>query len=306
MTMRPNATEPRPMIPPEDTAGAADPFPEPGYWSLVLRQLLRDRVAVLSGLVLLAMLVVIVFAPVFAPHDPYASSMLARLKPIGTPSHPLGTDDIGRDMLSRLIYGGRLSWLLGIAPVVIAFVIGGFLGVVAGYAGGRTNMVIMRVTDVFYAFPSVLLAAAISGSLGSGALNAVISMTLVFIPQITRVAESAATGQRGMDYVEAARASGAGPVSIIRVHVLPNVLGPIFVFATGLISLAMILASGLSFLGLGTQPPDPEWGLMLSGLRTAIYSQPLVTLLPGLCIIVTSLCFAMLSDGLRQAMDVRR
>ncbi|PZQ47633.1 MAG: ABC transporter permease [Rhodovulum sulfidophilum] len=294
------------MIPPEDTAGAADPFPEPGYWSLVLRQLLRDRVAVLSGLVLLAMLVVIVFAPVFAPHDPYASSMLARLKPIGTPSHPLGTDDIGRDMLSRLIYGGRLSWLLGIAPVVIAFVIGGFLGVVAGYAGGRTNMVIMRVTDVFYAFPSVLLAAAISGSLGSGALNAVISMTLVFIPQITRVAESAATGQRGMDYVEAARASGAGPVSIIRVHVLPNVLGPIFVFATGLISLAMILASGLSFLGLGTQPPDPEWGLMLSGLRTAIYSQPLVTLLPGLCIIVTSLCFAMLSDGLRQAMDVRR
>jgi len=208
-------------------------------------------------------------------------------------------------MLTRLIYGGRLSWYLGITPVAIAFVVGGLLGVIAGFAGGWLNMLIMRVTDVFYAFPSVLLAVAISGALGAGIFNAILSLTLVFIPQIIRVAEAVTTGVRTLDYVEAARASGAGALTIVRVHVAPNVLGPIFVYATSLISVAMIIASGLSFLGLGTTPPEPEWGLMLNTLRTAIYSQPMIAILPGLCIFVTSICFNMVSDGLRTAMDVR-
>jgi peptide/nickel transport system permease protein len=166
-------------------------------------------------------------------------------------------------------------------------------------------MLIMRVTDVFYAFPSVLLAVAISGALGAGILNAILALTLVFIPPLIRIGESVTTGVRNLDYVEAARASGAGAGIIVRVHVLPNVLGQIFVYATGLVSVSMILASGLSFLGLGTRPPEAEWGLMLNTLRTAIYSQPLVATLPGLCIFVTSLCFNVMSDGLRTAMDVR-
>jgi peptide/nickel transport system permease protein len=235
--------------------------------------------------------------------------MLRRLKPpvfLGGPSgYPLGTDELGRDLLTRLIYGGRLSWFLGITPVAIAFVIGGLLGVLAGFAGGWANMLIMRVTDVFYAFPSVLLAVAISGALGGGIVNAILSLTLVFVPQVIRIAESVTTSVRNLDYVESARASGAGSLTIMRVHVLPNVLGPIFVYSTNLISVSMILASGLSFLGLGTKPPEPEWGLMLNTLRTAIYSQPVIAMLPGMCIFATSICFNMVSDGLRGAMDVR-
>ena len=275
------------------------------YWAGVGRRLSRDHVTLVFGALLVLLLLAIVFAPLLAPHDPYQTSMLRRLKPAGTPGYPLGTDELGRDMLTRLLYGGRLSWAIGITPVVLAFFIGGLLGVIAGFAGGLVNMVIMRTTDVFYAFPSVLLAVAISGALGAGIGNAILSLTLVFVPQIIRVAETVTTGVRSLDYVEAARASGAGPLLIVRAHVLPNVLGPIFVYATSLISVSMILASGLSFLGLGTRPPEAEWGLMLNTLRTAIYSQPVTAMLPGLCIFATSICFNMVSDGLRSAMDVR-
>ena len=276
-----------------------------GYWGGVRKRLSRDPLTVACAAVLLLMLLAIIFAPLLAPHDPYQGSMLRRLKPVGFPGYPLGTDELGRDMLTRLLYGGRLSWFLGITPVVIAFAVGGTLGVLAGFAGGWLNMLIMRVTDIFYAFPSVLLAVAISGALGAGIFNAILSLTLVFIPPLIRVAESVTTGVRNLDYVEAARASGAGAGTIVRVHVLPNVLGPVFVYATGLISVSMILASGLSFLGLGTSPPQAEWGLMLNTLRTAIYTQPLIATLPGLCIFVTSICFNTVSDGLRAAMDVR-
>jgi peptide/nickel transport system permease protein len=276
-----------------------------GYWGGVWKRLRRDPVTIVCALVLLLMFLVILFAPLVAPHDPYQGSMLRRLRPIGTPNYPLGTDELGRDMLTRLIHGGRLSWFMGIVPVFLAFVIGTTLGVLAGFAGGRTNMAIMRTTDVFYAFPSVLLAVAISGALGAGIVNAILALTLVFIPPIIRVAESVTTGVRNLDFVDAARASGASAFTIVRVHVLGNVLGPIFVYATSLISVCMILASGLSFLGLGTRPPEPEWGLMLNTLRTAIYVQPWVAVLPGACIFVTSICFNLLSDGLRQAMDVK-
>jgi peptide/nickel transport system permease protein len=276
-----------------------------GYWAGVWRRVRRDPVTIACALVLLLMLLAIVFAPLIAPHDPYQGSMIRRLRAIGTPNHPLGTDELGRDILTRLLHGGRLSWFIGIVPVVLAFGIGTSLGVLAGYAGGRVNMLIMRTTDVFYAFPSVLLAVAISGALGAGIFNAILALTLVFVPPIIRVAESVTQGVRNLDFVDAARASGAGGFTVVRVHVLGNVLGPIFVYATSLISVCMILASGLSFLGLGTKPPEPEWGLMLNTLRTAIYVQPWVAVLPGACIFVTSICFNLLSDGLRQAMDVK-
>jgi peptide/nickel transport system permease protein len=281
------------------------PAASPGYWRGVWKRLRRDPVTLFCGAVLLLMLLAMVAAPLLAPADPYQTSMIRRLRPIGFQGHLLGTDELGRDMLTRLLYGGRYSWFLGITPVVIAFGVGGALGILAGFAGGWVNMLIMRVTDVFYAFPSVLLAVAISGALGAGIFNAMLSLTLVFIPQIIRVAETTTTSVRNLDYVEAARASGAGGLTIVRVHILPNVLGPVFVYATSLISVSMIVASGLSFLGLGTKPPEPEWGLMLNTLRSAIYTQPLLTMLPGFCIFVTSMCFNLVSDGLRSAMDVR-
>lgn len=276
-----------------------------GYWSTVMRRLSRDKVSMVCALLLLAILLAAIFAPYLHLADPYQGSMVRRLRHIGTPGYPLGTDELGRDMLSRLIYGGRLSLLIGILPVVLAFGIGTTLGLVAGYAGGWLNTAIMRTIDVFYAFPSVLLAIAISGVLGAGVVNSIVSLTVVFVPQITRVAESVTTGVRNLDFVDAARASGADALTIMRVHMLGNVLGPIFVYATGLISVSMILAAGLSFLGLGTKPPEPEWGLMLNTLRTAIYVNPWVAAMPGVMIFAVSICFNLLSDGLRSAMDIR-
>jgi peptide/nickel transport system permease protein len=278
---------------------------EDGYWRGVGRRLLRDKTTLICSAILLVIFLIIIFAPWIAPYEPNVGRAIYRLKPIGFPGHLLGTDELGRDMLSRLMYGGRYSWLIGITPVMMAFVIGGILGIVAGFAGGRINMAIMRVTDVFYAFPSVLLAVSVSGMIGAGVMNVLLSLTFVFIPPLIRVAESVTTGVRNLEYVEAARSTGASPASIIFNHVLPNVLGPIFVYATGLVGVSMIVASGLSFLGLGVNPPDPEWGLMLSSLRTAIYNQPLIATLPGFCIFLTSMCFNFVSDGLRTAMDVR-
>ena len=277
----------------------------PGYWSSVLRRLARDKVAMACLAVLVLLVLAAIFAPYIAPGDPIRGSMLRRLRAIGTAGYPLGSDELGRDMLTRLIYGARLSLFMGIVPVINAFVIGTILGVLSGYAGGAVNTLIMRTIDVFYAFPSVLLAIAISGALGAGITNSIVSLTVVFIPPIARVAESVTTQVRGLDYVDAARASGAGAITIVRVHVLGNVLGPVFVYATSLVSVSMILASGLSFLGLGVRPPEPEWGLMLNTLRNAIYVQPLVAALPGAMILVTSICFNLFSDGLRTAMDVK-
>ena len=277
-----------------------------GYWRLVLRQLKSEPLAMISAAVLLALVISAVFAPVLAPADPFKASMLKRLLPIGSPGYLLGTDELGRDMLTRLMYGGRLSLLMGIVPVLSAFFIGTTLGLTAGYVGGRVNMVIMRTLDIFYAFPSVLLAVAISGALGPGLSNSLIALTLVFVPQIVRVAESVTTQVRELDYIEAARMSGANTFSIIRVHVLGNVLGPVFVYATGLLSVSMILASGLSFLGLGVKPPEPEWGLMLNTLRSAIYNKPFIAALPGAFIFITSIAFNLLADGVRSAMDIKK
>jgi peptide/nickel transport system permease protein len=276
-----------------------------GYWATVGNRLRYDYVSLFFALVIVLIALAAIFAPLIAPFDPVKTGMAYRLKPIGFRNFLLGTDELGRDMLSRLIYGGRMSLLMGLVPVVIATVLGGTLGVVAGFLGGRVNMLIMRTVDIFYAFPSVLLAVAISGTMGGGLGNGLVALTLVFIPPLCRVAETATTQVRNLDFVEAARASGASTPSIIVHHVLGNVLAPIFIYASSLISVSILLAAGLSFLGLGVEPPTPDWGLMLATLRQAIYVQPYVCALPGLAIFITSLSFNFVSDGLRQAMDMR-
>ncbi|MCV9880128.1 ABC transporter permease [Brenneria izbisi] len=289
------------VIPPKQLAPPASR----GYWISVLLRLLRDPTGVVVGVIILFLLLLAIFGPWLIVKDPYQTSMFMRLKPIGTQGFVLGSDELGRDMLSRLILGTRLSLFMGIVPVVFAFFIGGTIGIIAGYAGGWVNSLIMRTIDIFYAFPSVLLAIALSGAMGAGVGNALLSLTLVFVPQVARIAESVTAQIRHMDYIDAARATGAGAFTIIRVQVLGNVLGPVFVFSTGLISVCMILASGLSFLGLGVRPPEPEWGLMLNTLRTAIYTQPWVAALPGLMIFITSISFNILADRLRAAMSIK-
>ncbi len=276
-----------------------------GYWQSVGLRLLRDRTTLVFGVIVLTILALAIFAPLIAPFDPYKESIIGRLKPFGWRGHVLGTDELGRDLLSRLIYGARSSLMMGTIPVIIATLIGGTLGVIGGFAGRKTNTVIMRTMDVFYAFPSVLLAVAISGAMGGGMLNGIIALSMVFTPAMCRIAETTTAQVRSLDFIEAARATGAGPITIIRHHVLGNVLGPVFIYASSLVSVAILLGSGLSFLGLGVKPPEPDWGLMLSTLRQSLYVNPIICALPGAAIFVTSICFNLVSDGIRGAMDVR-
>jgi peptide/nickel transport system permease protein len=276
-----------------------------GFWRGVIRRLVRDPVTLVCLGVLTAIILAAVFAPLIAPADPFQTSMVNRLKPPGTAGYLLGTDELGRDLLTRLIYGGRLSLFMGFTPVFVATLIGGSLGVLAGFAGGWVNSAIMRTMDVFYAFPSVLLAVAISGALGGGTVNGLLSLSLVFIPSIARVSESVTIQVRTQDFVEAARATGASARRVLTGHVVKNVVGPILVYSSSLISVSIVIASGLSFLGLGVSPPNAEWGLMLSNLRQAVYVAPVNAILPGVMIFLTSLCFNLTSDGFRSAMNVK-
>jgi peptide/nickel transport system permease protein len=266
-----------------------------GYWSSVGYRLRHDPVTLFFGAIVLLIVLAAIFAPLLAPFDPYKESVILRLKPFGYRGHPLGTDELGRDLLSRLIYGGRSSLLMGLVPVCIATALGGTLGVIGGFAGRKVNAAIMRTMDVFYAFPSVLLAVAISGAMGGGMANGMAALALVFIPAMCRIAETATAQVRSLDFT----------FTIISYHVLGNVLGPVFIYASSLVSVSILLASGLSFLGLGVKPPEPDWGLMLSTLRQSIYIAPLSCALPGAAIFVTSICFNLVSDGIRAAMDVR-
>ena len=275
------------------------------YWQSVGYRLRHDPVTLVFGVIVIGIILSAIFAPLVAPFDPYKESVIGRLKPFGWRNHLIGTDELGRDLLSRIIYGGRISLFMGLVPVVIATILGGTLGIVAGFGGRRVNTAIMRTMDVFYAFPSVLLAIAISGAMGGGITNGMIALSLVFTPALCRISETATAQVRNLDFIEAARASGAGTFTILRHHVLGNVLGPIFIYASSLVSVSILLASGLSFLGLGVKPPEPDWGLMLSTLRQSIYVNPWICAMPGVAIFITSICFNLVSDGIRAAMDVR-
>jgi peptide/nickel transport system permease protein len=275
------------------------------YWQLVWWRLRRDKVTLGAASIIVLIVLAAVFAPYLTAYEPFQGSIRKRLLAIGSPGHVLGTDEQGRDMLTRLLYGGRMSLTVGVTPVCVALLVGSTLGILAGFTGKRVNMVIMRTMDIFYAFPSVLLAIAISGALGAGIGNTIVALSIVFTPPITRIAESVTTQVRAWEFMEAARVSGAGSLAIIRHHMIANVLAPIFVYASTLVSVSVILASGLSFLGLGASPPAPEWGLMLNTLRQSIYVNAWVPALPGVMIFITSMSFNLLSDGLRDAMDVR-
>ena len=275
------------------------------YWRTVAWRLRQDPTTIAAGSLLLLIALAAILSPLISPHDPSAGSIRLRLAPLGTSSHPLGTDEQGRDMLTRLLWGGRMTLLAGLTPVLVGFVLGTVMGLFAGFVGGLTNTIIMRTMDVFYAFPAVLLAIAISGSLGPGLWNTLISLSVVFVPRVVRVAESATVQVKSLEFVAAARASGSGVWPIMRHHLLPNVLGPVLVFSSTQVSLSIILAAGLSFLGLGVTPPAAEWGLMLNTLRGSIYVNAWVPALPGVAIFLTSMAFNLMSDGLRDAMEIR-
>ncbi len=259
-----------------------------------------------AALVVIAVIVLCaVLAPVLAPADPVAGDLTRRLMPIGTPGNLLGTDGQGRDMLSRLIYGARPSLLAGLVPVVIAGIIGTFLGLFAGLSGARVHGTVMRTLDVLYAFPAVLLAIAIAAALGSGISNSIIALAVILIPPIARVTEAETVRIRSADFMDAARTSGAGWSAIAFRQVLPNVAPVVVVYATALIGLSIVYSAGLSYLGLGVSPPLAEWGIMVSDLQAFLFTAPQLVMVPAVAILVASVAFNVLGDGLRDWFNVR-
>jgi peptide/nickel transport system permease protein len=275
------------------------------YWGEFGYRFRHNRTGLVAFGILLVIALGAIFAPVLSPYDPLVGDPYRRLLGVGSPGHLLGTDEEGRDMLSRLLWGGRLSLLAGFVPVIGATVVGLLLGMWAGLSRRVANNVIMRVMDMLYAFPAILLAIAVGASLGPGLTNAMIATSIIFVPPMCRIAETATRSVRIQEYVEAARVAGTGRLRMLRTQILPNVLNPVLAYASGLLGISMIIAASLSFLGLGSQPPAPEWGYMLQSLRGSVYSAPLVSALPGFLIFLTSVTFNFLADAVREAMDVR-
>ena len=268
------------------------------------------------GMVLLGFLLIIaIFAPSIAPYDPTAILRDVKRReppcihllgcPADQPQHIFGIDGNSRDLLSRVIFGSRLSLQVGLATITFAIIIGGLFGAICGYVGGWLDNIIMRIMDVMMAFPSLLLAIAIVAVLGTGLINALLAIGIVSIPRYARLIRSTVLSVKELEYVEASRALGAGSLRILFTRVLPNAITPLIVQGTLGIATAILDAAALSFLGLGAEPPRPEWGLMLGEERNSIFNAPHLVFFPGLAIMITVLSFNLLGDGMRDALDPR-
>ncbi len=267
-----------------------------------IRRFKKNKRGVIGFLMVLFFVVVAILAPWIAPYSPFDQDAGSAMN---SPSleHIFGQDRYGRDILSRIIYGARISLIIGFFGVVISVIFGAGLGTLTGYIGGKFDTIIMRLIDILMAFPGFLLALAIISALGPGLVNVVIAIGVFSIPAFTRVARSTVSSVKNNEYVEAAHAMGASHISIIFKHIIPNSMAPIMVLATMRIATALLTAAGLSFLGLGAQPPTPEWGAMLSEGRDFLQSAPHISTIPGLAIMFVVLGFNMFGDGLRDAMD---
>jgi dipeptide transport system permease protein len=269
----------------------------------------RGNRGAMIGLVVFGLTVLVaIFAPLIAPHDPTEQFRDALLVPpawteAGRPEFLLGTDALGRDILSRIIYGARYSLLIGLVVVTIALVSGILVGLVAGYCGGSVDALIMRVMDIILAFPSLLLALVLVAILGPGLFNAMLAIALVLQPHFARLTRGAVMAEQNREYVTAARVAGAGHLRLMLVTILPNCLGPLIVQATLSFSNAILEAAALGFLGMGAQPPTPEWGTMLAEAREFITSAWWVVTMPGLAILITVLAINLIGDGLRDTLD---
>lgn len=266
-------------------------------------RLKRNPLAMIGLTISLALILMAIFAPFLAPHDPIAQELSRRLLPPGTPGNLLGTDDFGRDILSRIIYGSRITLYIVLLVILTAPVVGLIIGTVAGYFGGWTDEILMRITDIFLAFPKLILALALVAVLGPGMENAVLAIALTSWPPYARVARAETLTVRNSDYIAAVKLQGAGAVRVIWGHVMPMCLPSVIIRVTLDMAGVILTAAGLGFLGLGVQPPLPEWGLMISAGRKFLFEQWWVATMPGLAIFVVSLGFNLLGDGLRDVLD---
>lgn len=268
----------------------------------VIRRLRRNRLAVFGLACIVFLVLIAVFADFIAPYG-YAEQHLMDAFQAPSAKHIFGTDEFGRDIFSRIIYGSRISLQVGFIAVGLAMFVGGFLGAVSGYYGGRTDNIIMRLMDILLSIPQILLAIAIAASLGPGLFNLMIAVGISSIPSYARIVRGSVLSIKGQEFVEASKAMGANDLQIIMKHILPNCMAPIIVQATLGVAFAILTAAGLSFIGLGIQPPIPEWGGMLSSGRGYIRDYAYMTLFPGLAIMITILALNFLGDGLRDALD---
>lgn len=284
---------------PERTTSA-----RPNKWLVFYRKLRKNKLAMVGGYIIIFYFLVAIFAPLLAPHDPYQVDLVNKLK---KPSleYLMGTDDKGRDVLSRLIYGTRLSLSVGFVAVFIGAFFGIILGLLAGYYGKWIDAIIMRVVDVLLAFPGILLALGIVSALGPGLINVMIAIGIFSIPMFARIVRGSTLSVKKLEYIDAIRSLGASDARIIFLHIFPNVVSPIIVQASLRLATAILTASGLSFLGLGAQPPLPEWGAMLSNGRDFLFNVPTLALFPGLAISTLVIAFNIFGDGLRDALDPR-
>ena len=268
-------------------------------------RLRRNPWAVIGLIISITLIAAAIFAPLLAPHDPIAQDLSRRLLPPGTSGNWLGTDDFGRDILTRLLYGSRITLYIVMLVILTAPVAGLIIGTVAGYFGGWVDVILMRITDIFLAFPKLILALALVAVLGPGMENAVLAIALTAWPPYARVARAETLTVRNSDYIAAVKLQGAGPVRVIWGHVMPMCLPSVIIRVTLDMAGVILTAAGLGFLGLGVQPPLPEWGLMISAGRKFLFEQWWVATMPGLAIFIVSLGFNLLGDGLRDVLDPR-
>ena len=278
--------------------------PARSLWDDTLYRFRHHRIGMIGAVIISVLVITAIFGPSIAPHDPNHMYFSTVFSP-PTLEHPLGTDDFGRDTLSRIMYGARVSLLVGIAAVGIAAPLGTLLGMLAGYGTRFMDEAIMRIMDVLFAFPTILLALAIMAILGKGFINAMIAIGIVYIPIFARIARSSVLSVRNDEFVEAARALGSTDFQILRKHIFPNILAPIIVEISLSLSFAILAEAALSFFGLGTQPPDPSWGRMLSEGREFFRQSAWLSVFPGLAIMVTVIGFNFVGDGLRDVLDPR-
>ncbi len=304
---------------PDDNIADIQDYKANSLWRLTLRRILRQRSAIVGMSILAVITLLAIFAPVIAPFDPTdvligkEEGIRKRQPPCihllgcdeNQPQHLLGTDGNVRDVFSRMLYGARVSLQIGFIVVTVAAVSGTFLGALAGYTGGVVDNIIMRIMDIFLAFPFLLLAIAIVFVLGPGLTNAMLAISIVSMPAYARVVRAAVLSIRETDYVEASRAMGASNFQILIKRILPNAVPPLIVLATLGVATAILDTAALSFLGLGAQPPTPEWGTMLGSERNQLFSAPHLVFVPGIAISITVLAFNLLGDGLRDALDPR-
>lgn len=303
----PRLSKPSTTSAPSPSHAAPGGTPQPPQWRLAIRAYSKDRLAVIALVVLVVVTVACLAAPLLTPYSPTQGDPVNRLAGLGTPGHWLGLDGQGRDIWTRLLYGGRNSLMVALIPIAAVFPLALLIGLFAGYQRSRAGALLMRALDVLFAFPLVLLAIALSAVLGAGLGNVMLAIALTLIPYMARVAYVATVQEASKDYIEAARAYGATPRLLMFRELLPNVVVQLLVYATTLCGLMIVVASGLSFLGVGVVPPTPDWGIMTADgknvLLEGIYH---VATLPGLAILVISLSFNLIGDGIRDALDPRK